>query len=81
MMKNYDESVEKNYNLNWLYIPDHPYRILITGGSGSRQTIVLLNLIKHQGPDTDKIYLYIKDPFKSNYQLLINRRERIRIKK
>ena len=31
-----------------------------------------MTLIKHQEPDTDKVYLYAKDPFKSNYQLLIN---------
>ena len=40
---------------------------------------MLWNLIKHQGPDIDKIYLYIIDPFKSNYQLLINGREKVRI--
>ena len=32
---------------------------------------MLLNLIKHQRPDIDKIYLYVKDPLESNYQLLI----------
>ena len=36
---------------------DHPYRILITGASGSRKTNALLNLIKEQD-DIDKIYLY-----------------------
>ena len=66
MMKNYDQSVETNYNLNWPYIPDHPYKILINGGSGSGKTNVLLNLIKHCQPDIDKIYLYVKDPFISN---------------
>ena len=35
MMKDYDQSVEINHDLNWPYIPDHPYRILIIGGSGS----------------------------------------------
>ena len=64
MMKNYDQSVEINHNLNWPYIPDHPYRILIIGGSGSGKTNGLLNLIKNQQPDIDKIYLYVKDPFK-----------------
>ena len=34
MMKNYAESVEINHNPNWPCIPDHPYRILIIGGSG-----------------------------------------------
>ena len=74
-MKKYDESVEINHNPNWSYILEHPHRILIG------KTNVLLNLIKYQRPDTDKIYLYIKDPFKSKYQLLINKRENVRIKK
>ena len=63
MMENYDESVKINHNLNWPYIPDHPYKVLIIGGSGSVKTNVLLNLIKHQVPDIDKIDLYIKYPF------------------
>ena len=38
-----------------------------------------MNLIKHQRPDIDKIYLYVKDPFKSKYQLLISGREKVGI--
>ena len=49
----------KEQNKKWLFIPDYPYRMLITGGSRSRKTDALLNLIKEQG-DTDKIYLYAK---------------------
>ena len=60
-MKNYDQSVERKHNLNWPYTPDHPYRILIIDGSGSEITNALLNLIKHQRPDIDKIYSYVKD--------------------
>ena len=56
MMKNYDESVEINHNPNWPYISDHLYRILIIGGSVSRKTNALLNLINNQQPDIDKIY-------------------------
>ena len=41
MMKNYDQSIEINHNKNWPYIPDYPYKILITGGSGSGKTIEL----------------------------------------
>ena len=52
--------------INQPYILDHPYRILIIGGSGSEKTNVLLNLIKNQRPDIDKSYLYVKDPFESN---------------
>ena len=78
MMNRYDQSVEINHNPNLPYIPDHPYRILITGGSGSGKTNVLLILIKQQGLDIDKIYLYIKDPLQSK-QLLINGREKVGI--
>ena len=57
MMKNYDQSVKTNHNPNWSYVPDHPYRILIIGGSGSGKTNVILNLIKDQQPDIyTKIY-------------------------
>ena len=68
MMKNYDQSVEINHNPNWPDIPDHPHRILIIDGSGSGKTNVLLNLIKNQRPDIDKIFVYVKDPFESKYQ-------------
>ena len=37
-MINFDNYVNENKtknNKNWPYIPDHPYRILIIGGSGS----------------------------------------------
>ena len=78
IVKNYDELVVINHNSNW---PDHPYRILIIGSSGSGKTKVLLNLIKHQQPGIDKIYLYVKNPFKSKYILLRNRREKVGIKK
>ena len=47
-MRHFDESVEINHNPNWPDVPDHPYRILIIGGSGSGKVNVLLNLIKHQ---------------------------------
>ena len=38
-----------------------------------------MNLIKHQRPDTDKIYLYAKVPFESKYQLPITGREKVGI--
>ena len=76
-MINFDDYVNENktkHNSKWPYIPDHPYRILITGGSGSGKTNALLNLINNQ-PDIDKIYLYAKDPYETKYQFLINKRE------
>ena len=57
MVRNYDESVKTNHNTNRPYIPNHSYRILIIRGPGSGKTNVLLNLITHQQPDIDKIYL------------------------
>ena len=48
--------------------------MLITSGSVSGQTNVLLNLIRHY-PNIDKIYLYAKDPYQPKYQLPINKRE------
>ena len=59
MMKNYDESVKMfSYKLspNYPYISKHLFRILIIGSSVSDRTNVLLNLVKHQRPDTEKIY-------------------------
>ena len=76
MMKNDDQSFQINHNPSWPYIPEHHSKILIIGGSGSWKT-VLLNLKKHQRPDIDKIYLYIKNPFQSKYQFLINGREKL----
>ena len=79
-MKNYHQSVEINHNLNWTFVPDHPYRIWFIAGSGSGKAKMLLNLMKHQRPDIDKIYLYVKDPLEWKYQLLINGREKVGIK-
>ena len=41
---------------------------------------MLLNVRKQQRPDVNNIYFYVKDPFKSKYQLLITRREKVGIK-
>ena len=38
-----------------------PYRMLITGQSGSGKTNALLNLIQKNDSPIDKIYLYAKD--------------------
>ena len=39
-MIKFDDYANENrteHNKNWPYIPDHPYRILIIGGSGSEK--------------------------------------------
>ena len=81
-MINFDEYANKNkieHNSNYPYIPDHPYRILIIGGSRSGKTKALLSLIDNQ-PDIDKIYLYAKYPYEDKYQFLINKRDSIGLK-
>ena len=66
----------KGHNPNWPQIPEHPYRILIVGGSGSEETNALLD---HE-PDIDKFSLYAKDSYEAKYQSLINKRETTGIK-
>ena len=80
-MINFDDYTNENktdHNLKWPHIPDHTYRILIVGGSGSGKINTLLNLINNQ-PDIDKIYLHGKDPYETKYQYLINKREKVGI--
>ena len=74
-MINFDDYTSENEtesNSGWLYIPDHTYRILIIGGSGSGKTNAVLNLINNQ-TYIDNIYLYAKDRCEAQYQFLINR--------
>ena len=80
-MINFDYYTNENkteHNKNWPYTPDHPYRILIAGGSGSRKINALLNLTENQ-PDIDKKYLYAIDPHEAKYPYLIKIRQKVGI--
>ena len=62
-MINLDSITNENniaHNKSWTNISNHPYQILIIGGSKSRKIKALLHLIKKQD-DIDKHYLYAKD--------------------
>ena len=81
-MINFDDVVNENktkHIKNWPYIPDHPYRILIIGGSVSGKTNALIDLINEQN-DIDKIYLYARDLSQPKYEYLIKKREDVGIK-
>ena len=76
-MFNFDYIIKKDIkenNLKCPKLPDQSYRRLIIGASGSRKTNASLNLVNHE-PDIEKSYLYAEDPYKTKYQLLINKRE------
>ena len=72
----YTNANKTKHNVKWPYIPDHPYRIWIIGGSGWGKTNALVNLIKSQ-PDIDKMYLYAKDPYEAKHQYLFNKCEKV----
>ena len=57
----------KNIMKNGPIFPDHPYILLIIGGSGSGKTNTLLSLINEQR-DIDKIYQYAKDLSDPKYE-------------
>ena len=81
-MINFDDYTNENktqHNLKLPSIPDHPYRILMIGGSGSGKSNALLNLIENQ-PDIDQIYLYAKNLYEAKYQYLINIRKKVGLK-
>ena len=65
----------KEHNEEWPYIPDHPYIILIIGGSLSGKTNILLNLINEQD-DIDKIYLYAKTLSEPKYKVFIKKKQK-----
>ena len=74
-MINFDDIARekiKKYNQKWLQTSDHPYRILITGGSGRGKTNTLFNVVS-QLSNADKIYLYAKDPLEAKKNLLISK--------
>ena len=74
-MINFNDYTNENktqHNSKWPYIPDHPYIILIIGGSGSGKTNALLNLIINQS-NIDKLSMYAKDLYEAKYKFFINK--------
>ena len=76
-MINLDSITNKNnkkHSESWPYVPDHPHRIIIIGGSRSGKTNALINLINEQN-DIDKIYLYVSNLSEPKYEYFIKKRE------
>ena len=82
IMINFDgitgENTQKHY-LYWSQVPDHSYRILNVGSSGSGKTNVLLSLVNHQ-TKIDINFLYSKGTYESKYQYLYKNREEVGLK-
>ena len=47
-LDNITYEINKKHNKKWPFLPDHPYRILIIGVSGSGKPNALPNLIKNK---------------------------------
>ena len=71
MMKNYDESIEINHNQRCPYIPNHSYRVLIIGGSGSGKTDALLKLININNQILTKLIYALKNHPNQNINCLL----------
>ena len=69
----------KERNEKGPYIADHPYRIMIIGGTGSGKTNALLNLVNEEN-NIDKIFLYAKGLSEPKYEFLIKMQENAGIK-
>ena len=73
-LDSFNNGNSKKHNEKQPYIPDHRYRNLIIGGSGSGKTNTLLNLINEQN-DIEKIYLHTRDLNERKYNILIKKSE------
>jgi DNA helicase HerA-like ATPase len=86
-MQNFDKIIKaenKNAVLpiiqNDEYLPQHPFRALINGASGSGKSNLLLNLMfdKNFSLNFHKVYLYARDLTEDKYQFVINKMNEIK---
>lgn len=83
---NFDEIIKSDpaieqleYVQNESYLPQHPFRLIINGGSGTGKTNQLLNLLFHDTYSLNyhKVYLYAHDLSEPKYEYLIKKFENI----
>ena len=62
------------------YLPQHPFRMLINGSSGTGKTNLLLNMMfdKNFSLNFHKVYLYARDLTEDKYQFVINKMNEIK---
>ena len=65
-----DEGQKNKYRNKSPLVPQHPFRWIISGGSGCGKTNLLLNFI-YRMAEYDKLYLYTKHPQQQKFQDLI----------
>lgn len=86
-MQNFDEiiKIENKEDMlpiiqNSKFLPQHPFRLLLSGPSGCGKSNVLLNLLfdKNFSLNYHKIYLYAKDVEEDKYKYLRNKMDEIK---
>jgi hypothetical protein len=83
---NFDDVIKQDPDIERLdfvqnepFLPQHPFRLVINGASGSGKTNQLLNMLFHDVYTLNyhKVYLYAKDFSEDKYQYLIKEFEKI----
>ena len=76
---NYDSDTKnKKFKQRYPFMPNHTFRMLICGNSGSGKTNLLYHMLIEPSLYFDEIYLYAKNLDQEKYQNLINKMNEMR---